>query len=168
MFAGSGWTPGRSTLANLEAAVDFALRPLAEYLVGLLKADHCVGCDDTGVVLITPKALPDLSNHPRGERINEVLGEAIESGKPSVSAKFWGYYASRLAVVAFDFTVSRHRDAGCPSLYQLITSEPEPAVEQSDDRCLRSESQQLAAFSVGLRRSEIDGHFENCRLTPPA
>ena len=110
MFAGSGWTPSRSTLANLEAAVDFALRPLAEYLVGLLKADHCVGCDDTGVVLITPKALPDLSNHPRGERINEVLGEAIESGKPSVSAKFWGYYASRLAVVAFDFTVSRHRD----------------------------------------------------------
>ena len=60
------------------------------------------------------------------------------------------------------------RGAGCPSLYQLITSEPEPAVEQSDDRCLRSESQQLAAFSVGLRRSEIDGHFENCRLTPPA
>jgi len=110
MFAGSGWTPSRSTLSNLETAVDFALRPLAEYLVGLLKTDHCVGCDDTGVVLITPKAMPDLSDHPRGERINEVLGEAIESGKPSISAKFWGYYASRLPVVAFDFTVSRHRD----------------------------------------------------------
>ena len=110
MFAGSGWTPSRSTLSNLEAAVDFALQPLAEYLTGLLKTDRCVGCDDTGVVLITPKQLPDLSNHPRRERINEVLGEAIESGKESINAKFWGYYASCLPLVAFDFTVSRHRD----------------------------------------------------------
>jgi hypothetical protein len=51
-----------------------------------------------------------LSNHPRGERISEVFAKAIESGKPSIKANFWGYYASRLPVVAFDFTVSRHRD----------------------------------------------------------
>ena len=110
MFAGSGWTPSRSTLGNIESAVDFALRPLAEHLTSLLKTDRCVGCDDTSVVLITPKQIPNLSTHPRSDRILEVLGEAIASGKPSIRAKFWGYYASRLPVVAFDFTVSRHRD----------------------------------------------------------
>lgn len=110
LFAGSGWTPSRSTLANLETQVEFALQPLAAHLRDILRTDPCVGCDDTGVVLITPEALPDLSEHPRGKRIAEVLGHAIESGKPSVKANFWGYYASRLPVVAFDFTVSRHRD----------------------------------------------------------
>ena len=110
LFAGSGWTPSRSTLQNIETAVEFALRPLAEYLRNVLKQDRTVGCDDTGVLLITPKAMPDLSEHPRGERIGEVLEKAIASGKPSIKANMWGYYASRLPVVAFDFTVSRHRD----------------------------------------------------------
>jgi transposase len=110
LFAGSGWTPSRSTLQNIESAVEFALRPLAEYLRSVLKQDRTVGCDDTGVLLITPKAMPDLSEHPRGERIGEVLEKAIRSGKPSIKANMWGYYASRLPVVAFDFTVSRHRD----------------------------------------------------------
>lgn len=110
LFAGSGWTPSRSTLQNIEAAVEFTLRPLAEYLRSYLKTDACVGCDDTGVLLITPKVMPDLTDHPRGERIGEVLQNAIDSGKPSVKANFWGYYASQLPVVAFDFTVSRHRD----------------------------------------------------------
>lgn len=110
LFAGSGWTPSRSTLQNIEAAVEFALRPLAEYLRGVLKQDHTVGCDDTGVLLITPKVMPDLSEHPRRARIGEVLEQAIRLGKPSIRANMWGYYASRLPVVAFDFTVSRHRD----------------------------------------------------------
>ena len=110
LFAGSGWTPSRSTLANLETAVEFALRPLASYLRSYLKRDPCVGCDDTGVVLITPKVLPNLSQHPRRARITEVLEKAIATGQPSLKANFWGYYASRLPVVAFDFTVSRHRD----------------------------------------------------------
>jgi transposase len=110
LFAGSGWTPSRSTLQNLEAAVEFTLRPLAEYLRDLIKKDRTIGCDDTGVLLITPKSIPDLRGHPRGERIGEVLEKAIAAGKPSINAKVWGYYASRLPVVAFDFTVSRHRD----------------------------------------------------------
>lgn len=110
MFAGSGWTPSRSTLQNIEAAVEFALRPLAEYLRSVLKQDQTVGCDDTGVLLITPKSMPDLSDHPRADRIGEVIAGAIESGKPSIKANMWGYYASRLPVVVFDFTVSRHRD----------------------------------------------------------
>lgn len=110
MFAGSGWTPSRSTLQNIEAAVEFALRPLAGYLLDFLKQDATVGCDDTSVLLITPKVMPDLSNHPRAGRIGEVLEQAIETDKPSINASMWGYYASRLPVVVFDFTVSRHRD----------------------------------------------------------
>ena len=110
MFAGSGWTPSRSTLVNIETQVEFVLQPLAEHLRSFLKTDSCVGCDDTGVVLITPAAMPDLSDHPRGDRISEVLTKAIASGKPSIRANFWGYHASRLPVVVFDFTVSRHRD----------------------------------------------------------
>jgi len=110
LFAGSGWTPSRSTLQNIETAVEFALRPLAEHLRSFLKTDQTIGCDDTGVLLITPQAMPDLSDHPRRERISEVFEKAIAAGKPSIKANFWGYYASRLPVVAFDFTVSRHRD----------------------------------------------------------
>ena len=90
--------------------MEFALRPLAEYLRYYLKSDRTIGCDDTGVLLITPKVMPDLSDHPRRERIAEVLEQAIANDKPSIKANFWGYYASRLPVVAFDFTVSRHRD----------------------------------------------------------
>jgi transposase len=75
-----------------------------------LKQDRTIGCDDTGVLLITPKQIPDLSGHARQTRIEEVLQKAIDEGKPSINAKMWGYYASRLPVVAFDFTVSRHRD----------------------------------------------------------
>ena len=109
-FSCLGWTPSRSTLCNLETAVEFTLRPLSDYLHSYLKTDRTIGCDDTGVLLITPKTMPDLSNHPRRERIAEVLEAAIAQGKPSIKANFWGYYASRLPVVAFDFTVSRHRD----------------------------------------------------------
>jgi transposase len=109
-FAGLGWTPSRSTLQNIETAVEFALRPLAEYLRSYLKQDQTIGCDETSVLLIVPEVMPDLTDHPRRERITEVLGDAIEKGKPSITAKMWGYYASRLPVVAFDFTVSRHRD----------------------------------------------------------
>ena len=110
MFAGSGWTPCRSTLQNIETAVEFALRPLSDYLHFYMKQDRTIGCDETGVLLITPSELPNLSNHPRRERIAEVLENAIATGAPSIKARMWGYYASRLPVVAFDFTVSRHRD----------------------------------------------------------
>lgn len=95
---------------NIETAVEFTLRPLAEYLRKLLKTDQTVGCDDTGVLLLTPATMPNLLSHLQSERIREVLSAAIESGKPSIKSHFWGYYASRLTVALFDFTVSRHRD----------------------------------------------------------
>jgi transposase len=86
MFGGRGWTPSRSTLQNIETAVDLVLRPHAEYLRSVLTQDKTVGCDDTGVLLITSKAMPDLTDHPRADRIGEVIGNAIESGKPSIKA----------------------------------------------------------------------------------
>jgi hypothetical protein len=61
-------------------------------------------------MLITPRGMPDWSNHPRRERSGAVVEKAIASGQPSIKANMWGYYASRLPVVVFDFTVSRHRD----------------------------------------------------------
>ncbi len=110
MFAGLSWLPSRSTLQNIETAVEFALRPLAKYLRSYLKQDQTIGCDETSVLLLVPDVMPDLTDRKRRERITEVLGDAIEKGKPSITAKMWGYYASRLPVVVFDFTVSRHRD----------------------------------------------------------
>ena len=110
VFASSGWTPSRSTLSNIEEAVEFTLQPLADCARDYLLQDRTVGCDDTGLLLITPPVVPDLSDHPRGKRISEVLQRAIAEGKPSIRAHMWGYYASRLPVVVFDFTVSRHRD----------------------------------------------------------
>lgn len=73
-----------------------------------MKQDRTIGCDDTGLLLITPPAVPDFSGDPRGGRIREVLEKAIADGKPSIQANVWGHDASRLPEVAFDFTVTSH------------------------------------------------------------
>lgn len=99
-----------STTTYVVSPHPLALQPLADHLRGFLRTDTCVGCGDTGVVLITPQAMPDLSDHPSGDRIAEVFEDAIAKGNPSIKANFWGYYASRLPVAAFEFTVSRHCD----------------------------------------------------------
>ncbi len=111
LFASCGWTPSRSTLVNIAAAVEHVLRPLVEYYQRLLWQDSVLGCDDTSVTLIVPPVLPQLDpNQPRTARIQEVLSQAIASGQPSVSAKMWAYRAVQLPINVFDFTVSRHRD----------------------------------------------------------
>ncbi len=91
MFGGSGWAPSRSTLQNIEADVEFAIRPLAEFLRTFLQQDTTVGCDDTGVLLITPKVMPELCNHARAESFSAVLRNAIKADRPSVKAFTWGY-----------------------------------------------------------------------------
>ena len=111
LFAGSGWTPSRSTLANIETSVEFALRPLAEYLRSYLKTDARVGCDDTGVVLITPQTMPDLSDHPRRKRIVEKLEKRSTqasraskrtSGATTHHVSRWSRSTSRSVVTATD------------------------------------------------------------------
>lgn len=118
-FAGSGWTPSRSTLLNILAAAEFVLRPLADHLRDVLRQDTGLGCDETRVTLIVPETIPDTcadtphstsSGQAHARRIHEVLSEARAKNEPSVNARMWAYRSFRLPINAFDFTVSRHRD----------------------------------------------------------
>jgi transposase len=110
-FAGSGWTPSRSTLLNISAAVAEALRPLVEYYRKLLLACGGLGCDETTVNLIVPAVIPQVdADDPRSQRIHEVLSRAVQAGRKSIDARMWAYRPFELPVNVFDFTVSRHRD----------------------------------------------------------
>jgi transposase len=110
-FAGSGWTPSRSTLLNLSAAVAEVLRPFVDYHRKLLLAAGGLGCDETTVTLIVPQAIPQVdASDPRSQRIHEVLSQAHEQGRKSVNGRMWAYRPFQLPINVFDFTVSRHRD----------------------------------------------------------
>ncbi|HEV7179970.1 MAG TPA: IS66 family transposase [Candidatus Baltobacteraceae bacterium] len=110
-FAGSGWTPSRSTLLNISAAVAEIALPLADYYRQLLIASGGVGCDETRVTLIVPPTIPQVdADDPRSRRIHEVLSRAHAEGRKSIDARMWAYREFELPVNVFDFTVSRHRD----------------------------------------------------------
>jgi transposase len=111
LFAGSGWTPTRSTLLNILIAAELVLRPLAEYYRQWAVSSDGLGADETPVTLIVPTELPELiADDPRSKRIHEVLSKAQAERRPSVSARIWAYRPFELPVNVFDFTVSRHRD----------------------------------------------------------
>jgi len=110
-FAGSGWTPSRSTLLNLSAAVAEVLKPLVDYYRQLLLSCGGLGCDETTVLLIVPATIPQVdADDPRSTRIHEVLSQAHREGRKSVRARMWAYRPFELPFNVFDFTVSRHRD----------------------------------------------------------
>jgi transposase len=110
-FAGSGWTPSRSTLLNLSAAVAEVLQPLVDYYRRLLLSCGGLGCDETTVLLIVPASIPQVdADDPRSTRIHEVLSQAQQEGRKSVQARMWAYRPFELPFNVFDFTVSRHRD----------------------------------------------------------
>ena len=110
-FAGSGWTPSRSTLLNLSAAVAEVLKPLVDYYRQLLLSCGGLGCDETTVLLIVPATIPQVdADDPRSTRIHEVLSQAHREGRKSVHARMWAYRPFELPFNLFDFTVSRHRD----------------------------------------------------------
>jgi transposase len=110
-FAGSGWTPSRSTLLNISAAVAEVLKPLVDYYRQLLLSCGGMGCDDTTVTLIVPATIPQVdADDPRSKRIHEVLSRAHQEGRKSVNARMWAYRPFDLPFNVFDFTVSRHRD----------------------------------------------------------
>ena len=116
-FAGSGWSPLRSTQCNILAGAHFVLEPLLAHFKQTLQRDPWVGCDDTGVTLLYPKTLPenfDLAD-PKQRRIHEVFSEALAAKKPSINAKMWAYRGISVKLNLFDFTVSRHRDG--PELF---------------------------------------------------
>ncbi|MFO0077500.1 MAG: transposase, partial [Planctomycetota bacterium] len=93
MFAGTGWTPSRSTLLNILARTFFALEPVVDYFRQTLPGDSHVACDDTSVTLLYPKVMPELDQSvPRQRRAAEVYAQARAAGQPSVRAKWLGWY----------------------------------------------------------------------------
>ena len=110
-FAGSGWTPARSTLLNILTAAAFVIRPLAEFFKQTILRSPILGTDDTRVTLLLPPVLPQaVDGDAKAQRIHEVFAAAIADGKPSVTARMWAYRSVTVPLNVFDFTVSRHRD----------------------------------------------------------
>ena len=115
-FAGSGWTPTRSTLLNLLAASAFVIRLLVEHFRRTVLPSGLLGTDETRVTLLLPKEIPKaVPGDAKSARIHEVFSEAVSQGKPSVSARMWAYRSMTIPLNVFDFTVSRHRDG--PDLF---------------------------------------------------
>jgi len=116
IFAGSGWSPSRSTLLNILTRVALLIGPLIEFFRGEVRSDSVIGSDDTGVKLLLPKEVPKVDPlDPKSQRVHEVIAEAIAAGKPHVPAKMWAYRGVHVPLNVFDFTASRHRDG--PDLF---------------------------------------------------
>lgn len=111
LFAGSGWTPARSTLLNILTAAAFVIEPLVAHFKRAVLADDIVGTDDTRVTLLLPKAIPKPDpNDPKSQRVCEVLSKAASENRPGVNAHMWAYRGITVPLNLFDFTVSWHRD----------------------------------------------------------
>jgi transposase len=110
-FAGSGWTPSRSTLLNILVAAAACVKPFVGYLRDEVIASGRLGTDDTRTTLLLPAEIPKArEGDARSQRIHEVFTEARAEGKPSVSGRMWAYRSLTVPINVFDFTVSRHRD----------------------------------------------------------
>ena len=112
LFAGSGWTPSRSTLLNLVNQVEFVISPFIAYMTQLVQHDVAVGLDDTSCRMLLPKTEPTIvPGDAKSKRLAEKVAEARAKGAPSLLAKMWVYSGLHLAPFnIFDFRVSRHRD----------------------------------------------------------
>ena len=145
LFAGSGWTPSRSTLLNILEASAFVLEPLVVHIRKTVLASPILGTDDTRVTLMVPQSIPEpVAGDAKSERTYEKLQEATEKGKPSVTARMWAYRSVTVPLTFFDFTVSRERAgpdlvlqdfqgklmADCYSGYQGIELRTEGQIER--------------------------------------
>ncbi|MCL2649336.1 MAG: transposase [Phycisphaerales bacterium] len=112
IFAGSGWTPARSTLLNIVSQVQFVISPFIAYMTRLVQQDIGVGLDDTGCRMLLPKDPPQvIPGNAKSKRLAEKVAEARAKGDSSLQAKMWAYKGLHLARYnIFDFRVSRHRD----------------------------------------------------------
>jgi transposase len=160
IFAGSGWTPQRSTLLNIAEAAGDLLAPFIAHLRNVVLGSGVIGTDDTRVTLLLPKFLPDvIAGDAKSKRIHDVFQAARNEKRPSVSGRMWAYRSVTVKLNVFDFTVSRHRDgpdeflvdsgftgtmlADCYSGYQGISL-------RSDERIVR------AACHAHARRKVFD------------
>ena len=112
VFAGSGWTPRRSTLLNLVSQVQFVITPFISHMTQLVQQDVGVGLDDTACRMLLPKTVPKvIPGDLKSQRLAEKVAEARAKGESSLLAKMWVYSGLHLAPYnIFDFRVSRHRD----------------------------------------------------------
>lgn len=111
LFAGSGWSPQRSTLLNIAEAAGNLLVPFIAYLRSIVLGSGVIGTDETRVTLLLPRFLPDIvEGDPKSRRIHEVFEAARNARRPSVSGRMWAYRSMNVKLNVFDFTVSRHRD----------------------------------------------------------
>jgi transposase len=112
LFAGSGWTPSRSTLDNILNGLEFVVDPLVSYMWQQLLLDEAIGLDDTNVTLLMPSTIPAAAaDDMKGQRLAEKMHEALEKGEASLRAKMWVYSGLiNCPYNLFDFRVSRHRD----------------------------------------------------------
>jgi len=112
VFAGSGWTPGRSTLLNIVSQVDFVVSPFIAFMTKLVQQDIGVGIDETSCRMLLPKTIPvAIPGDVKSRRLAEKVAEARAQGDDSLLAKMWVYSGLHRALYnIFDFRVSRHRD----------------------------------------------------------
>lgn len=144
-FAGSGWAPARSTLLNILVAAAFVIRPLIAAFRQAVLEDAVIGTDDTTTTLLLPQSIPPPDpEDEKSARIHAVFQEAIQQGKPSVTARMWAYRGVTVPLCVFDFTVSRHRDgpeaflqgytgklmADCYAGYQGIALRSDGAIQR--------------------------------------
>jgi transposase len=112
VFAGSGWTPSRSTLLNIVSQVDFVIAPFIAYMTRCVQQDSGVGLDETSCRMLLPQTIPEvIPGDLKSQRLAEKVAEARAKGDKSLLAKMWVYSGlHRAPYNIFDFRVSRHRD----------------------------------------------------------
>lgn len=112
IFAGSGWTPARSTLLNIITSACFVILPLMELMKRRVQSDIGVGLDDTSCRMLLPQVEPPaIEGDAKNQRLIEKIREARAKGATSLMAKMWVYSGlSEAPYNIFDFRVSRHRD----------------------------------------------------------
>lgn len=112
VFAGSGWTPSRSTLLNIVSQVDFVIAPFIAHMTRGVQQDIGVGLDETSCRMLLPQTIPEaIPGDLKSQRLAEKVAEARARGDKSLLAKMWVYSGlHRAPYNIFDFRVSRHRD----------------------------------------------------------
>lgn len=112
LFAGSGWTPGRSTLLNIVSQVAFVVKPFHDHMKQRVQNDVGVGIDETSCRMLLPKEPPlAIAGDLKNQRLLEKIAESRRKGEDSLLAKMWVYSGLHQASYnIFDFRVSRHRD----------------------------------------------------------
>lgn len=112
LFAGSGWTPSRSTLLNLLQQVDFATGPLVSYMAEKVQSDAAVGLDESSCRMLMPAEIPVAKpGDQKTQRLIEKIEEARKNKADSIIGKMWAYRGiARAPYNIFDFRISRHRD----------------------------------------------------------